>query len=87
MTLLDRHKVFLSQNYLLYAIAFFIPLIPRLVPVFIVLLGALSIFAIVKKYSRVNLGEVSTLMILLFLLHIIGLTYSKIWIEDGLISK
>ena len=40
MTLLDRHKVFLSQNYLLYAIAFFIPLIPRLVPVFIVLLGA-----------------------------------------------
>jgi len=77
MTLLDRHKVFLSQNYLLYAIAFFIPLIPRLVPVFIVLLGALSIFAIVKKYSRVNLGEVSTLMILLFLLHIIGLTYSE----------
>jgi len=74
--LLDRHKVFLYQNYLLNAIAFFIPLLPRLVPVFIIILGVLSIFAIVKKYSRVNLGEVSTLMILLFLLHLVGLTFS-----------
>lgn len=77
MKWLDRHKVFLFQNYLLYAIAFFIPLLPRLVPVFIILLGGLSIFAIIKKYSRVNLGEISSLMILLFLLHLLGLTYSE----------
>ena len=77
MKWLDRHKVFLFQNYLLYAIAFFIPLLPRLVPVFIILLGGLSIFAIIKKYSRVNLGEISTLMILLFFLHLLGLAYSE----------
>ena len=77
MKLLDRHRVFLYQNYLLYAIAFFIPLIPRLVPLFIILLGGLSVFAIFKKYSRVHLGEVSTLMILLFALHLLGLTFSE----------
>ena len=77
MNWLDRHRVFLYQNYLLYAIAFFIPLVPRLVPLCIILLGGLSIFAIIKKYSRVNLGEISTLMILFFGLHLTGLTYSE----------
>lgn len=74
---LDRHKVFLYQNYLLYAIAFFIPLIPRLVPLFIILLGGLSIFAIAKKYSRVQLGELSALMLIFFTLHLVGLLYSE----------
>jgi len=75
--IIDRHRVFLYQNYLLYAIAFFIPLFPRLVPLFIILLGGLSVFAIFKKYSRVHLGEVSSLMVLLFALHLLGLTFSE----------
>ena len=77
MRIIDRHRVFLYQNYLLYAIAFFIPLFPRLVPLFIILLGGLSVFAIFKKYSRVHLGEVSSLMVLLFALHLLGLTFSE----------
>jgi len=76
MVLLDRHRLFLFQNYLLYAIAFFIPLIPRIVPVFIILLGGLSVFAIFKRYSRVQMGEISALMILFFVLHLTGLIYS-----------
>ncbi|MEX2596066.1 MAG: O-antigen ligase family protein [Salibacteraceae bacterium] len=77
MNLFNRHSVFLLQNYLLYAIAFLIPLYPRIVPALIVLFGSLSLFAIIKGYSRVQMSEVSVLMLLLFGLHLIGLLYTE----------
>jgi len=69
----DRHRVFLYQNYLLYAIAFLIPLFPKLVPICIVLFGALSVFAIVKGYSRAEMSEVSILLLIFFGLHLLGI--------------
>lgn len=74
---LDRHKTFLYQNYLLYAIAFFIPLFPKVVPLFIVCFGALSIWAILKGYSRVEMTQVSILLLLLFGLHLVGMIFTE----------
>jgi O-antigen ligase len=77
MILFDRHKVFLYQNYLLYAIAFFIPLFPRLVPPLILAFGFLSLFAIFKGFSRVQMGEVPTIMLFLFLIYLLGMIYTE----------
>ncbi|MEQ9186404.1 MAG: O-antigen ligase family protein [Cryomorphaceae bacterium] len=77
MSHFDRHKIFLYQNYLLYAIAFLIPIFPRLVPVLIVLFGGLSVFAIAKGYSRVEMSEVSILLLIFFVLHLIGMLYTE----------
>jgi len=74
---LERHRIFLYQNYLLYAIAFFIPLFPKIVPVLIIAFGVLSGYAIAKKYSRVEMSEISILMILFYLLHGVGLIYTE----------
>jgi O-antigen ligase len=76
MKWLERHKVFLYQNYLLYAIAFLIPLFPRLVPLSILLLGLLSLYSIFRGFSRVQLSEVSLLMLIFFGMHGIGLLYT-----------
>ncbi len=73
----DRHKVFLYQNYLLYAIAFFIPLFPRLVPPLILAFGLLSLFTIFKGFSRVQMGEVPMIMLFLFLVYLLGMTYTE----------
>ena len=73
----DRHRIFLYQNYLLYGIAFFFPLIPKLVPLLIVSFGILSVFAIAKGYSRAEMSEVSVLLVIFFLLHILGMFYTE----------
>lgn len=77
MITLHRHRVFVFQNYLLYAIAFFIPLIPRFVPTLIFVFGILSLFAIFKGYSRAQMGEVPTILIAIFCLFLLGLGYTE----------
>lgn len=77
MSLFDQHRIFLYQNYLLYAIAFLLPVTPKIVPLLIVVFGLLSFYAIFKKYSRAHLSEVSILLALLFLLHVVGMFYTS----------
>lgn len=77
MSWLNRHNVFLAQNYFLYAIAFLIPLYPKAVPPLILLFGICSVLAILKKYSRVEMGEVAILMLLFYGLHLIGMLYTE----------
>lgn len=77
MSWLARHNIFVYQNYLLYAITFFIPLFPKIVPLFIILFGALSLFAIVKGYSRAEMSEVSVLLIIFYGLHVSGLIFTE----------
>lgn len=77
MTGLDRHRIFVLQNYLLYAIAFLIPLLPKLVPSLILLLGLLSIYAIYKGYSRAQMGEIPTILLAIFSLFLIGMGYTE----------
>jgi len=77
MSFFDRHRIFLYQHYLLYAIVFLIPIYPRIVPLFIVLFGGLSIFAMVKGYSRAEMSEVSILLLMFFFLHLIGMFYTE----------
>lgn len=77
MKWLERHRIFLYQNYLVYAIAFFIPCYPRLVPSLIVAFGILSIYAIFKGFSRVQMNEISVLMLILFGFHLTGILYTE----------
>lgn len=76
MSLFDQHRIFLYQNYFLYAIAFLLPVAPKAVPIAISGFGLLSFFAIFKKYSRAHLSEVSILLALLFVLHAVGMLYT-----------
>lgn len=74
---LDRYRVFLYQNYLLYAIALFIPLFPRLVPPLILILGLLSLFTIFKGFSSLQMGEVPMVLLFLFFVFLLGMTYTE----------
>lgn len=77
MKWLERHRIFLYQNYLLYAIAFLLPCAPRLTPMLILGFGVLSIYAIVRGYSRVQMTEVGVFFILFFCLHLLGMTFTE----------
>ncbi|GAB4375339.1 MAG: hypothetical protein Kow0075_01670 [Salibacteraceae bacterium] len=81
--MLDRHRIYLYQNYLLYGIAFFMPLFPRIVPLLILAFGALSVYAILRGFSRAQLSEISVLLIGYYLLHVAGMVWTEN-IERGL---
>ncbi len=76
MKWLERHRIFLYQNYLLYGIAFLLPCAPRLAPLLIAAFGVLSIYAIVRGYSRVQMSEIAVLMMIYFGLHLVGMLYT-----------
>tara|TARA_B110000046_G_C13026363_1_gene414334 strand:+ start:6314 stop:7576 length:1263 start_codon:yes stop_codon:yes gene_type:complete len=71
--LLSQPRIYLYQNYFLYVIALLLPVFPKLLPFFIVLFGLLSIVNIIKGYNKAELGEVSILLIILYVLHVFGM--------------
>ena len=74
---LSQPSIYLMQNYLLYVIAFLLPVFPRLLPTFIVLFGILSIVNIFKGYNKAELGEISVLLIILYVMHVFGMLYTE----------
>lgn len=69
--------MFMIQHYVLYAIAFFIPLFPRAVPPLIIAFGILSIYNILMGYRRAHMKEVSILLLAFFCLQLIGMAYTE----------
>ena len=63
MRWLSEKQVFKIQHYVLYAIAFFIPLLPGAVPPLIISFGVLSVYNILMGYRRAQMKEVSILLL------------------------
>ncbi|HAW20776.1 MAG TPA: hypothetical protein DCX14_11380 [Flavobacteriales bacterium] len=77
MRWLSEKQVFKIQHYVLYAIAFFIPLLPGAVPPLIISFGVLSVYNILMGYRRAQMKEVSILLLAFFGLQLIGLLYTN----------
>ena len=75
--MLSAEHILKYQNWSLMAISFCIPLLPRLVPVLLVLFAILSISTLIKGYRRVEVTEVGILLIGLYALHVLGLFYTE----------
>lgn len=77
MAILDQHSVSTYQNYLLYAIAFFIPLWTKINNGLIVLFVLLGIFSIIKGYSKFKPTAILLMVVGFYLLHVVGLSFSE----------
>jgi O-antigen ligase len=75
--MLNAQSILKFQNWSLMAISFCIPLVPKLVPVLLFIFASLSITALIKGYRRVEITEVGILLIGLYVLHVIGMLFTK----------
>lgn len=77
MQQLNQHTILKWQNYLLYAIGFFIPVWPRFNSILIAVFTLLGIYSFAKGWVRAKLNEVSVVLIAIYVLEIIGMLYSE----------
>jgi O-antigen ligase len=77
MVKFDQHSVLAYQSYMLYAIAFFIPLWTQINNGFIVLFVLLGIFSLIKGYSTIKPNAILFLVLGFYVLHVIGLSFSE----------
>lgn len=76
MKFLSNDNVLVMQSYLLYAIAALFPLYPPLVSPLIIVFGLLSVYTVVRGYGRAQMSQLSILLSLFYILHLIGMLYT-----------
>lgn len=74
---MEQQKIRDYQNYMAYAIAFFIPVFPVLNNLFIACFLILGLISLAKGYAQFRLTSVSVIMLSLYALHLVGLLYTS----------
>jgi O-antigen ligase len=74
---MEQQKILDYQNYMAYAIAFFIPVFPVLNNLFIACFLILGLISLAKGYAQFRLTSVSVIMLSLYALHLVGLLYTS----------
>ncbi|MDP4935229.1 MAG: hypothetical protein NWR30_10975, partial [Salibacteraceae bacterium] len=74
---MEQQKILDYQNYMAYAIAFFIPVFPVLNNLFIAGFLILGLISLSKAYVKPRLTSVSVIMLSVYALHLVGLLYTS----------